>query len=166
MKTEQMQLEEIKIPEKIQSCVFTGHREVGEDLNLQKLQESIDLCISRGAEEFYCGMAKGFDLLAAEEIIKRKNEGKKVKLIACIPYKKQASAYSEENKKRYEELLQKADKIELLNEEYRPYCLLKRDEFMVEQAEVMIAYCNKEKGGTAYTVKYFKRKKKGYIFKV
>lgn len=169
MKKEQVEIENITNAndiKQIKSCAFTGHREIQEDFSLQNLQNAIDECILKGVETFYCGMAKGFDLIAAEEIVKRKQAGKKIKLVACIPYLKQASAYSEEEKTRYDALLSKADERILLNEEYRPYCLLKRDEMMVEQADVLIAYCNKEKGGTAYTVKYFKRKKKGCIFKV
>ena len=39
-----------------------------------------------GITNFYCGMALGFDMLAAEEVISLKVELPNLKLIAVIPY--------------------------------------------------------------------------------
>ena len=76
----------------------------------------------------------------------------------CIPCKEQEKYYSEEEKKIYKKLYKKADEILLLSENYTKYCMLKRDEYMADRADVLMAYQKKETGGTAFTVKYFKKK--------
>ena len=117
------------LPERMNACVFTGHREIDSDFSAEKLSQAIDECIARGCVDFYCGMAKGFDLLAGAEILKRKRAGKKVRLTY-----------------------------------YTKWCMMKRNEYMVDRSDVMIAYLNADKGGTFYTVNRFLKRKKGYIF--
>ena len=161
-----IQLEIKKLPEKIRSCLFTGHRELKDDFSREKLEKAIDECVKRGCEEFYCGMAKGFDLLAGMEIVKRIKAGKNLKLFACIPYKKQSGSYVDQDKKDYEEILKYAEKTVCLFEEYTPWCMMKRNEYMADRSDVAIAYLNQDKGGTFNTVKYFSKKKQGYVFYV
>ncbi len=159
-----VQLQIQTLSEKIKSCVFTGHRNISSDFSAEKLENAIDECISRGCVNFYCGMAKGFDLLAGAEILKRKKEGKKVRLIACIPYPEQPKNYDEKSKVLYNEILKNTDEKHVLFKEYTKWCMAKRNEFMVDLSDVMIAYLNADSGGTFYTVKKFLQKKKGYIF--
>ena len=42
--------------------------------------------------------------------------------------------------------------------------MLKRNRYMVHHSSVCIAYCTKDAGGTAYTVRYAKDTKKNVIF--
>ncbi len=81
-----------------------------------------------------------------------------MKLIACIPCYGQEKRYSEEDKKRYAEILKKADEIVYVSEQYDRGCMFKRDRYMADNADTLIAYCKKTKGGTAYTVRYFTEK--------
>ena len=154
------------LEEKIDACAFTGHRELGEDFCIEELNKAIDECIKRGCQIFYTGMAKGFDLIAAKEIVKRKKAGVNVRLYACIPYEKQSKSYSDEDKKLYEEILQNADEKKVFFEDYTKWCMMTRNQFMADRADVLIAFLKKEKGGTYQTVKYFIKKKKGYVFYV
>ena len=50
----------------------------------------------------------------------------------------------------------------MLAEHYFRGCMQQRDKYMADRADVLIAYCKKDVGGTAYTVHYFKKK---YPFK-
>ena len=50
-----------------------------------------------------------------------------------------------------------ADEKIVLSETYYKGCMLVRDKYMAERADIMIAYCKKEKGGTAFTVNCFKK---------
>ena len=52
----------------------------------------------------------------------------------------------------------KADEIIVLSEEYTPYCMLKRNRFIVDNSSVLLAYLKEEKGGTKYTVDYAEKK--------
>ncbi|MFQ9736830.1 MAG: hypothetical protein ACLR06_03380 [Christensenellaceae bacterium] len=62
----------IETTEKITSCAFTGHRRLGEDFDPERLKKEIESCVSRGVSLFYCGMAAGFDLYAAECVVELK----------------------------------------------------------------------------------------------
>ena len=136
-------------------CVFTGHRDLEENFDEDKLVQEIEKLILRGVTEFYNGMAMGFDLLAAEKVLFLKEKYPQIRLIACIPFPKQEKKFSDLDKARYAKILKNADEKVLLFDRYFDKCFLKRDEYMAERGEVMIAYCRRKTGGTAYTVRYF-----------
>ncbi len=142
----------------VKSCAFTGHRELPEYFSSKKLYTEIEELIKNGIEIFYNGMAIGFDLLSAEQVLKLKKKYKDVKLVACIPCYNQEKNFSPKDKKRYVEILKKADKQILLSEKYYKGCMQVRDQYMADNADVLVAFCEKETGGAAYTLKYFKKK--------
>ena len=86
------------------------------------------------------------------------NTTENVKLIACIPCYGQERYFTEKDKKRYVEILQRADEKIILSDTYTPDCMLKRNRYMCDNADVLIAYLRQNKGGTAYTVQYFTKR--------
>ena len=112
-----------------------------------------------GVETFYNGMAMGFDLLAAEQVLELKKKFSAVKLIACVPCYGQEKYFSDEDKTRYLKILKKADEVVTLSDHYYNGCMQKRDRDLVDLSDTLIAYCRKEEGGAAYTVKYFSKTK-------
>jgi uncharacterized phage-like protein YoqJ len=153
---EQLKIKTQKI--QIKSCAFTGHRKLEEDFSPKRLWDLIEACIKEGATDFYNGMAQGFDLLSAEAVLMLKRRYPQIRLIACIPCYNQEKNYSDTDKARYVAVLQKADEKILLSEEYHKGCMFVRNQYMVDNADILIAYSKKEKGGAAYTVKYCQRK--------
>ena len=141
----------------VKSCAFTGHRELGEDFSLRALKKEIKALIAKGVDTFYNGMAIGFDLAAAEIVIGLKRWNSKLKLIACIPCPNQDKYFSEKDKKRYAKACKKADETVILSDKYTPYCMQARDRYMADRADVLLTYCKKNTGGTAYTVRYFQK---------
>ena len=152
----QLILDEIKFSSK--SCAFTGHRKLEKDFSVTKLKREIKRLMEEGVEVFYCGMAQGFDLTAGELVLKSKKKFPKVKLIICIPCVNQEKYYTAEDKKRYAQICKKADEVEIISDTYYKGCMLERDRYMADRADVLLAYLKKETGGTAYTVNYFKKK--------
>ena len=139
------------------NCVFTGHRDLGADFSKHTLKKTIERLIKEGVENFYNGMAIGFDLIAAECVLALRKKHPQVKLIACVPCYGQEKYFSEADKKRYVKILKKADKTVVLSDHYYQGCMQNRDKYMVDRADVMIAYCKKTTGGAAYTVKLFQK---------
>ena len=139
------------------NCVFTGHRDLGEDFSKSLLKKTIEGLIKEGVENFYNGMAIGFDLIAAECVLSLRRKYPQVKLIACVPCYGQEKYFSDADKKRYVKILKKANETVILADHYYQGCMQNRDKYMVEHAEVMIAYCKKTTGGAAYTVKLFQK---------
>ena len=152
----QLIFESVKLP--LKSCAFTGHRNLEKDFYASKLKKQIKSFMERGVTEFYCGMAPGFDMLAGEIVLKYKKKFPSVRLIACIPCENQEKYYTTEDKKRYAEICKKVDEKVILSEHYFKGCMLSRDRYMADRADVLIAYLKKDTGGTAYTVNYFKKK--------
>ena len=142
----------------IKTCAFTGHRKVEEKFSVKALDKQIKALVKRGVEVFYNGMAMGFDLLSAERVLHIKRKFPQVKLIACVPFYGQEKSFSETDKKRYVEIIKKADEVVTLSNTYYQGCLHERNRYMAERGDVLMAYCKEEKGGAAYTVKYFKKK--------
>lgn len=141
------------------TCAFTGHRTLGEDFSARKLKREIKKLILSGVDTFYNGMAMGFDLLAAEKTLELKKKYPHIRLILCIPCYEQEKNFSEKDKGRYATIYKKADEKTVLSDTYYRGCMQNRNRYMVDRADVLVAYCNKPDGGAAYTVKYFKKSK-------
>lgn len=149
--------------EKIKSCSFTGHRDLSDNFDNEKLKNTVEALIKQGVEVFYNGGAMGFDLLCAEIVLSLKEKYPNSKLILCIPCINQEKSYTEKDKERYREVCKKADeKIYISNTAYFRGCMQKRDKYLADNGDILVAYLTKETGGTAFTVKYYKEK---YPFK-
>ena len=142
------------------TCCFTGHRILKTDFDEYKLNEIINSVIDRGYTTFLIGMAKGFDTKCFETLLNYKN----IEIIACVPCKNQSDKFNKKEKEKYEELLKKATKVIILNEEYFNGCMQIRNRFMIDNSSLLIAYMYAERGGTLYTVNYAKKKNKEILF--
>jgi len=154
----QLYIEGLEPPLKV--CAFSGHRFLDEDFSARKLRDMIDKSIFSGTEVFYCGMAVGFDLIAAECVLEKKRQGAKVRLVACIPCREQEKSYSCGDRERYAKILAECDEEIVLSEKYYKGCMLRRNAYMEERADFLISYCRQKTGGTAYTVALFKKHNK------
>ena len=142
----------------VKACAFTGHRILEKDFSLNELKKQIKNVVENGVEIFYNGMAQGFDLISAEVVLSMKKKNPQIKLIACVPFYGQERNFSEEDKERYVKILKKADEVVYLSDTYYKGCMLVRDRYMADRGDMIITYCKKQTGGTAYTVKYFQKK--------
>lgn len=138
-------------------CAFTGHR-VLQDLDFALLDRVIKNLIKNGYNRFLCGMARGFDLAAAESVIALKSEYPDVSLVACIPFKGQEQNLSLSDRLRYKRILENCSEVIYLSEYYYSGCMHLRDRFMVDNCDTVVCYLRKKTGGTYYTVKYAQKK--------
>lgn len=146
------------------TCAFTGHRNVGDDLDINALTELVQTLIDKGVDTFLDGMARGFDLIAAQVVVKLKEKNPQIKLIACVPCPNQEKYFSDEDKEIYYSVLEKCDEVKILSERYYKGCMHTRNRFMVDNSSKLIAYDRAEDGGTVYTVGYAgKRAKEIYV---
>jgi Uncharacterized protein conserved in bacteria len=141
---------------KAKSAAFTGHRsfEKGRlDQVKNDLCGAIRLAYSKGFRNFYCGMARGFDLLAAETVCQMKTEFPDIELTAVVPCPEQCDKFPQRDKFLYAKMLNKADHIVTISHAYYKRCFLDRNDYMIEHASLLIAYYKEGKrGGTAYTI--------------
>ena len=145
------------------TCAFTGHRDIVDPIDMTFFETCVQELIDRGFDTFLCGMARGFDLLAGELVVKLKESNPHVKLIACIPCPDQDKYYSPNEKEKYKRVLTACDEVKLLNEKFYKGCMLMRDRYMVDNCSLVFAYDRKSEGGTHYTLTYAQSKKKKII---
>jgi uncharacterized phage-like protein YoqJ len=123
------------------------------------LLKEIENAYNMGFRYFYCGMAMGFDLLAAEAAISLKSKLKELKLIAVIPHPDQTRFWDEKDKELYNKVLKKANRRILLSDSYSRDSLLKRNDYLLVNSSLLIAFYNGNKrGGTYYTYRRALRK--------
>jgi uncharacterized phage-like protein YoqJ len=146
------------------AAAFTGHRKermlqgggnnprlTGEIRNAV-LHEVVEL-YKKGYRVFYTGMACGFDMTAAEAVLQVREEYGDIMLVAAVPFRKQPLWFDAEDRLLYARLLEKADRVVMVSENYHKGCYLRRDEYMVRKADIVIAYWDLvPEGGTFYTV--------------
>ncbi len=142
---------------KNRACSVTGHRVLQKNFNEDSLKNQFIALIESGIDTFLIGMAIGFDTTCFKILTKLKESYSQIKLVACVPCKTQPNRYSESQKKEYYEMLKQADGVIILSEDYNVRCMQKRNEFMVDNSNILIAYLKRDYGGTANTVKYAKK---------
>lgn len=141
--------------DKAVSVCFSGHRNIPflywKQLKRQ-LKAEIIKAYTDGYRHFYCGMAMGFDLLAAEVVLSLQPDLTDLQLIAVIPYRGQTERWSDAMKAKYDNILRSSDDVLILSEHYYHGCLLRRNDYMVIHSSRLITwYDGKPKGGTFYT---------------
>lgn len=143
-----------------QTCCFTGHREIPflqRHRIAKKLQQEIIKLIQEGVVYFGAGGALGFDTLAAQTVLRMKAQYPEIKLILVLPCESQADRWDEKDRRVYEEIKLKADKVKYTSIAYTSGCMHKRNRHLVDNSSVCVSYMTKNTGGTAYTVDYAKK---------
>jgi len=124
----------------------------------EKIKEKIDNAIQNGATHFISGMALGVDMWAAEIILEKRKEGVPLTLEAAIPHKKQEASWSAHHRERYNRILALCDKVTYVSETYSPYCMMKRNQYMVDKSDLVIAVLDDFTGGSGKTALYARSK--------
>lgn len=139
-------------------CCFTGHRP--EKLDMEEteakalMRENIEKAITHGYRTFISGMARGFDMWAAEVVIEMKKKHPQLRLIAAVPFKDFHLRWENDGRQRFSEILNNSDLVQYVSEHYSFDCYQKRNEWMVNHSSLVIALCNGQKSGTLNTIKY------------
>ena len=114
----------------MKTCAFTGHR------------------------------PKGVDMYAAEIVLELKKQDPQITLEYAIPYERQAAYWSEPLRNRYFSIAEQCDQETMLQRQYTPDCLRKRNRYMVDHAEIVLAVWNGRPSGTGQTVWYARETEK------
>lgn len=141
------------------TCCFTGHRSIppeGRRELARRLEETILRLYRRGVRYFGAGGALGFDTLAAQVVLRLREECPGVKLILVLPCPSQAKGWKPEDVAEYEQIKSQANEVVYTSQEYTRGCMHKRNRYLVDHSGVCVCYLTKDSGGTAYTVRYAK----------
>lgn len=133
---------------------FCGHGdETYPDEIRKKLNDTIEELILHGADEFLLGGYGKFDQMAATAVKAQKKKYPHIKSVLVVPYI---------NRSFDKELYDYSEYPPLENTPKR-FAILKRNEYMVNRSDIVIAYVSHSWGGAAKTFDYALKKKKKMI---
>ncbi len=134
--------------------MFCGHKEISEPDKLRRwLEETVETLIQRGADTFYLGGYGAFDRLAANVVWSKKRLYPSVQSVLVLPYLDRAVDATDYDGTIYPPL----------ENVPRRFAISRRNEWMVDHSDVVVAYVIHEWGGAATTLRYAKRKHKEII---
>ena len=138
------------------TCAFTGHRNVKDSHKSflpNLLERAIGYAYEKGCRRFITGGALGFDTAAAREVLRFRISHPDISLILFLPCLDQDAGWNLRQKDSYEYILQSADEIRYVSENYDKSCMKRRNQAMAEECDVMIAYVSRDQSGAAQTVR-------------
>lgn len=150
--------------DRMQACCFSGHRPekfhlsgAGWDAFAHSLETAVRGAVKDGYRLFVSGMSRGFDLWAAETVLRLREE-LPIQLLCAVPFDGQADGWEDDWKALYTKVLLQADLVQSLSHEYTPDCFFVRNRFMVEGCGRLICWYDGRPGGTKFTVHCAKRR--------
>lgn len=159
------------------TACFTGHRpnklggyNPGDNKELLwRLHDSVvDHIEKYGVTTWISGMALGIDQWGAKIVLKLKGTTHPdLKLICAVPCKNHEKAWNVQSQREWQDIIDKADQVVYTSEDdYAPYLMQKRNEWMTNHSQYILAVWDGTEGGTGNCVKYAQKKDKNiYIIK-
>ena len=150
------------------TCCFTGHRPnklpwgSREDdprcaaLKAELLARVEGLYLA-GYRHFLCGMALGCDMLFADAVLALREQYGDLTLEAAIPCGTQPDKWRLPERQRYNALLDRCDRVKVLQIAYTPDCMMRRNRYMIDRSSLLLACFNGSPGGTMNTILYAQR---------
>lgn len=147
------------------TCCFTGHRPEklpwGKNENdprcvmlKRAIRQALEQAYQDGYRHFISGMARGCDQYFAREVLELRREHDDVMLEAAVPCVEQAHSWSREDKECYRELIARCDMETVVQQNYDKNCMRRRNRYMVNRSDRLIAVYDGAAGGTHYTIGY------------
>lgn len=153
-------------------CCVTGHRPKGfpflygsecieNDEYSTLLEMEIRHLIHKGYLDFISGMAEGADIDFAKKVLALREEYEFISLEAALPCPVSMPLKPADFHYDREEILGQSNKITVLAPHYYRGCMQKRNRYMVDKSDIVLAIWNGEKkGGTWDTIKYAQKQGK------
>lgn len=139
-------------------------------------EKLIDICYHMGITPhdderplvIYTGMALGVDQLFAEAAFAARDYYKglgilDIEVVAVVPCKGQESKWRKENADLYNDILSKCDQVIVLADKYTKDCMQKRNEYMVDNSDLVFSVWDGTPGETANCTNYALEKNKTII---
>ncbi len=122
------------------------------------------LILNNGADCFYYGACYGFDIVAAETVIKLKEKYPQIKLVSVLPFADFYNGFSASWKRRAEICEKKTDEQIIVYATKNKTCFYDRNELLVNKCDLLVCF---DKGiarsGTGQTVNKAKKQNKPII---
>ena len=135
---------------------FTGHRPASlpgsysDSTNRALLNTADSILAQYKPTKVISGMALGWDTAVAQTVI---NRG--IGLIAAIPFKSQSLKWPLHSQDRYQKLLNRAERIEIISSgDYSLQAMQQRNQWIVDRCDLLMALWHQDKSGTKNCIDY------------
>ena len=121
------------------------------------LEQEIRRAIDRQFTTYISGMAKGVDVVAAEIVLRLREQVPQLKLICALPHPGFGLRWEGGWTERFQRVLEQADLTRCISKEFSYASYQVRNEWMVHHSSMVIAVFNGGRGGTKNTLDYAKK---------
>lgn len=152
----------------LKKCSFTGYRPQKMPFGFDEsdprcvafkaeLRNTLEELIGERYVYFLSGGSLGMDMFAAEAILELQKDYPWISLEIVTPFDAQAARWAPEYRERHDRLLKQADAVTPICHEYTRSCMFRRNRYLVDEADLLLAAFDGKPGGTAMTVEYANR---------
>lgn len=153
-------------------CCVTGHRPKGfpfpydtdnayYNTYFDVLGDTVEDLMYEGYTHFISGMADGVDLDFATIVVNISNSFDGIVLESALPYPLRMPIKATEIDEARHALINASQKITFVSSHYFRGCMQKRNRYMVDKSDLVLAVWNgEERGGTWDTISYARKKGK------
>lgn len=146
---------------KKETISITGHRPeklINSESEIKKRIRAVLLDkIKAGKTNIMTGLSRGVELYSGEVVLEIKKVYPEVSLTVVLPYDNYEKNWNTEIKIRYQNVIKEADEIICIKDKYSREALVKRNEYLIDNACELIAVYNGEKGNTKDMLSYAKK---------
>ena len=141
------------------ACFFTGHRIIPaahrailiNDIRLAAQR----LITEHNVTDFIAGGARGFDTLAATQILRLRGKFADIRLHLYLPCRDQAKLWTRTERETWQNIAENADDVLYVTDgDYVTGCMQKRNKAVVRDAAYGIVYLTHGRSGTYQTTAY------------
>jgi uncharacterized phage-like protein YoqJ len=118
----------------------------------------VRLIEDKNVRRFISGMAMGIDMICAEIVLELKESYPDINLTAAVPCKDQDMLWPQKQRDRYTLILGQCDDIHMISEAYSGDCMEKRNKWMADHCDMLLAVWNEKPGGAGKTLKYAEKR--------
>ena len=155
-------------PPNTRRCAFTGFRPQKMPFGFdetdprcidfkKRVRATIQTLYDIGYRHFISGGALGMDMFAAEAVVELRKQHPEVILEMVSPFDDQAARWSPELRARHDRLFAQADIITATGHAYTRSAMFRRNHYLVDNADLLLAAYDGQSGGTAMTCELARR---------
>ena len=149
-------------------CAFTGYRPQKMPFGFnesdprcidfkRRVKDTIQALYDMGYRHFISGGALGMDMFAAEAVLELRAQHPDMILEMVSPFDDQAARWSPELRARHDWLFAQADITTATGHAYTRSAMFRRNHYLVDNADLLLAAYDGQPGGTAMTCELARR---------
>ena len=149
-------------------CAFTGYRPQKMPFGFnesdprcvdfkRRVKDTIQALYDMGYRHFISGGALGMDMFAAEAVLELRAQHPDMILEMVSPFDDQATKWSPELRARHDRLFAQADITTATGHAYTRSAMFRRNHYLVDNADLLLAAFDGQPGGTAMTCELARR---------